>query len=151
MPHGELSMVHCQQMVDAASVQPAVYEDPADLPDRDVARALNETMVRLVEACNGNPTRIAIAVARCGNMSYAEIASRMRMSREAVFQQLMAISVRNARLSEHLRSIQPGGVNHTTPIRDVMRGSGLLRRYRKNSRRIMNPTGLRLTRQDLVY
>ena len=104
--------------------------------------------MRLVEACNGRPERIAVAVARCGNMSYGEIAGRLRMSREAVFQHLMSIGTRNAALSEHLRSVKQGGVNHTTPIRDVMRGTGLLRRYRRTSRAVMEKAGLKLSRRD---
>jgi hypothetical protein len=40
MPHGELNLVHSAELVDIASVPPAVYEDPADIPDRDLARAV---------------------------------------------------------------------------------------------------------------
>jgi len=141
MPHGEPDIVfHGGLAAGSGSVEPEVYRESM-MPEREVSQAVSETMTRLVEACSGNPKRIAIAVARSGRMSLQDIADRLTIDKVSVMDNLVAIGRRNKPLSEYLRGIKISKHN-TTVIRDVMRSSGILARYRRNSTRIKKDRGV---------
>ncbi len=141
MPHGEPDIVYHGGLAESAgSVEPDVYREPV-MPEREVSLAVSETMSRLVEACAGNPQRIAIAVARSGRMSLQDIADRLAIGKMSVMDNLAAIARRNKPLSEYLRGIKCSK-HETTVIRDVMRSRGILARYRRNSTRIKKERGV---------
>lgn len=134
MPHGEPDISFVPQVFDhLAAVQPEVYrEDPEARPEREVAAAVAEALVRLVEACGSDPLRLAIAVSRWGKMSYSQIAAVYGTTGNAVHKHLAAIAMVNPALSEYLIGLD-SSVHQLTPIKDDQAKRVIPRKYRQTA------------------
>jgi predicted DNA-binding protein YlxM (UPF0122 family) len=100
------------------SIEPNIYFDEQQ-PVNAVATMLNAAMVRIVEAADYSPLRIAVIVARAGNMSYSEIGKRFGISKQAVEKHIRAVTKVNSDLGKLLSSKMPS-IHETTPIRDQL-------------------------------
>lgn len=76
----------------------------ATIPDpvRDAAEMFRNACVLVLDGAGWNPVRIAVCMARCAGLSYAEIGARLQVSKQAVQKHVAEVAKVNQAFADYL-------------------------------------------------